>query len=140
MAPAPPATRQAELDRARALCDAAMEAAARRGIQVAVAVVDRGGDPIQQDLMDGAPAGGVAIAQAVAGAAALFDWDSGNLGGRFGSADAVAAVAALVVPPVLGVPGGLPVRDCGHVVAGLGVGGGDPLVCADIARAALARS
>ena len=57
-----------------------MDAAARRGIRVAVAVVDRGGDPIQQDLMDGGPAGGVAVAQAVAGAAALFDCDSGDLG------------------------------------------------------------
>ena len=137
MAPAPPASRQAQLDWARALCDAAMEAASRRGVVVAVAVVDRGGDPVQQDLMDGAPAGGVAIAQAVAGAAALFDCGSGNLGARFGAEDAVAALAALVVPPVLGVPGGLPVRDGGHVVAGLGVGGGDPAVCADIARAAL---
>ena len=137
MAPAPPASRQAQLDWAKALCDAAMDAASRRGIRVAVAVVDRGGDPIQQDLMDGAPAGGVAVAQAVAGAAALFDCDSGDLGARFGPAD---AVAALVVPPVLGVPGGLPVRDAGCVVAGLGVGGGEPSVCEDIARTALAAS
>lgn len=114
-----------------------MDAAARRGVRVAVAVVDRGGDPIQQDLMDGAPAGGVAVAQAVAGGAALFGCDSGDLGARFGSAE---AVAALVVPPVLGVPGGLAVRDAGHVVAGLGVGGDDPAVCADIARTALAAS
>lgn len=140
LAPAPPAARQAELDRARALCDAAMDAAARRGVRVAVAVLDRGGDPVQQDLMDGAAAGGVAVAQAVAGAAALFGWDSGDLRARFGSAEAVAAVAALVVPPVIGVPGGLPVRDGGHVLAGLGVGGDDPAVCADIARAALAGS
>ena len=42
-----------------------------------------------------------------------------------------------MVPPVLGIPGGLPVRDGGQVVAGLGVGGGDPAVCADIARTAL---
>jgi len=49
-------------------------------------------------------------------------------------------VAALGVPPVLGVPGGLPVREAGYVVAGLGVGGADPAVCADIARAALATS
>jgi uncharacterized protein GlcG (DUF336 family) len=106
---------------------------------VAVAVVDRGGDPVQQDLMDGAPAGGVAVAQAAAGAAALFDCGSGDLGARFGLPDggAVAALAALVVPPVLGVPGGLPVREGGQVVAGLGVGGGDPAVCADIARIAL---
>ena len=56
-----------------------MDAATRRGVRVAVAVVDRGGDPVQQDLMDGAPAGGVAVAQAVAGAAALFDCCSGDL-------------------------------------------------------------
>ena len=137
MAPAPPASRQAQLDWAKALCDAAMDAAARRGVRVAVAVVDRGGDPIQQDLMDGGPAGGVAVAQAVAGAAALFDCESADLGARFGPAD---AVAALVVPPVLSLPGGLPVRDAGRVVAGLGVGGAGPSVCEDIARTALAAS
>jgi uncharacterized protein GlcG (DUF336 family) len=137
MAPAPRATRQAQLDWAKAVSDAAMEAASRRGVRVAVAVVDGGGDPIQQDLMDGGPAGAVAIAQAVAGAAALFDCDSGDLDARFGKAE---AVAALVVPPALGIPGGLPVREAGRVVAGLGVGGGDPAVCKDIARTALAAS
>ena len=62
----------------------------------------------------------MAIAQAVAGAAALFDCWSGNLGARFGLPDegAVAALAALAVPPVLGIPGGLPVRDGGRVVVG----------------------
>jgi len=84
MAPAPPAGHQAQLDWARGLCDAAMDAASRRGVRVAVAVVDRGGDPVQQDLMDGAPAGGGwRVAQAVAGAAALFDCWSGKLGARF---------------------------------------------------------
>jgi uncharacterized protein GlcG (DUF336 family) len=136
-APAPTASRQAQLAWAKALCDAAMDAAARRGIRVAVAVVDRGGDPIQQDLMDGAPAGGVAVAQAVAGAAALFNCASGDIGSLFGPAD---AVAALVVPPVLSVPRGLPVRDAECVVAGLGVGGGGPSICEDIARSALAAS
>jgi len=134
MAPAPRAAGQAQLEWAKGLCDAVLEAGARRGIQVAVAVVDRGGDPIQQDLMDGGPAGAVLIAQAVASAAALFDCGSADLDARFGTPD---AVAALVVPPVLGVPGGLPVRDEGRVVAGLGVGGGDPLVCQELARIAL---
>jgi uncharacterized protein GlcG (DUF336 family) len=85
--------------------------------------------------MDGAPAGGVAIAQAAAGAAALFDCESGELESRFGP---VAALGALVVPLVTGIPGGLPVRDAGRLVAGLGVGGCDPAVCAEIARAAMA--
>jgi uncharacterized protein GlcG (DUF336 family) len=148
MAAAPPASRQARLDWARALCDTAMAEAERRGLKVAVAVVDRGGDPVQQDLMDGAPAGGVAVAQAVAGAAALFGCDSGDLGTRFGHAPgtatapdvplALAVPAGLVVPPVLGVPGGLPVRDDGWVVAGFGVGGAAPASCADIARTVLA--
>jgi uncharacterized protein GlcG (DUF336 family) len=87
--------------------------------------------------MDGGPAGGVAVAQAVAGAAALFYSERAELGSRFGPAD---AVAALVVPPVLSIPGGLPVRDAGRVVAGLGVGGAGPSVCEDIARTALAAS
>jgi uncharacterized protein GlcG (DUF336 family) len=137
MAPAPRATRQAELDWARGLCDAVLAGASVRGVKVAVAVLDPGGDPIQQDLMDGAPAGGVAVAQAVAGAAALFGYDSAGLGARFGAVD---ALAALVVPPVLGVPGGLPVRDGGRVVAGLGVGGAGPSICEEIARTALAAS
>jgi len=137
MAPAPRATRQAQLDWARTLSDAAMDEASRRGVQVAVAVVDSGGDPIQQDLMDGGPAGAVAVAQAVAGAAALFGCDSGELGSSYGSSD---AVAGLVVPPVLGIPGGLPVRAGGRVVAGLGVGGAGPTICEDIARTALASS
>lgn len=137
MAPAPRATRQSQLEWAKALCDAAMDAASRHGVPVAVAVVDSGGDPIQQDLMDGAPAGAVAIAQAVADTAALFGCDSGELDSRFGQSD---AVAGLVVPPVLGGRGGLPVRSAGRLVAGLGVGGGYPSVCEDIARTALAAS
>ena len=134
MAPAPRARGQAQLDWARALCDAAMAEASRRGVAVAVAVVDAGGDPVQQDLMDGATAGGVAIAQAVAGAAALFGCGSGELAARYGAAG---ELAALAVPPVLGIPGGHPVRADGRTVAGLGVGGGDPELCQDIARAAL---
>ncbi len=134
MVAAPRASGQVQLDWARAVSDAAMAAAARRGVRVAVAVVDSGGDPIQQDLMDGAPAGAVAIAQAVAGAAALFGCGSGDLESRFSRPE---AVAALVGPPVLGVPGGLPVRDGGRMVAGLGVGGAGPAVCGDIARTAL---
>ena len=134
MAAAPPASRQAQLGWARTLCDAVMAEAQRRKLRVAVAVVDRGGDPVQQDLMDGAPVGGVAVAQAVAGAAALFGGESGDLRSVFGRAE---AVAALVAPPVLGVPGGLPVYEDGAVAAGLGVGGASPVICDDIARSAL---
>jgi len=135
MAAAPPASRQAQLEWARGLCDAAMNEAMSRGARVAVAVVGRGGDPVQQDLMDGGPAGAVAISQALAGTAALVGCESGDLESRFG---AVGGLATLAVPPLLGIPGGLPVFDAGEIVAGLGVGGADPAACAEIARAALA--
>ncbi len=137
MAPAPPASRQAQLDWARRLCDTALTIADRLGFRIAVAVVDRGGDPIQQDLADGGPSGAVAIAQAVAGAAALFDCESGALRKRFGPAE---SLAALVAPPVLDIAGGVPVRADGRLVAGLGVGGVEPVICQDIAREALAPS
>jgi uncharacterized protein GlcG (DUF336 family) len=137
LAAAPRANGQAQLDWATALSDAAMREATRRGTRIAVAVVDSGGDPIQQDLMDGSATGAVAIAQAVAGAAALFGCHSGDLATRFGPAGDLAAV---VVPAVLGIPGGLPVREAGRVVAALGIGGDDPAVCTDIARTALKAS
>ncbi|HTQ92852.1 MAG TPA: heme-binding protein [Streptosporangiaceae bacterium] len=137
LAVAPRASGQAQLDWATALSDVAVAEAARRGIRIAVAVVDSGGDPIQQDLMDGSVAGAVAIAQAVAGTAALFGCPSVDLAARFGPAGDLAAV---VVPPVLGIPGGMPAREAGRVVGGLGVGGDDPAVCADIARIALKAS
>ncbi len=56
MKPAPPASRQPELDWARGVCDRVIAAAADAGVLVSVAVVDRGGDPIQQDRMDDAVA------------------------------------------------------------------------------------
>ena len=73
----------------------------------------------------------------MAAAAALFDCESGDLGKRFGLPEAVTTV---ITPPVLGLPGGLPVRDEGRLVAGLGVGGVEPEISRGIARAALARS
>jgi len=69
MAAAPAATAQQELDRAIALCDRVLVEAQRRGVRVSVAVCDAGGDPIQQDRMDGAVAGGVDVALATAAAA-----------------------------------------------------------------------
>jgi uncharacterized protein GlcG (DUF336 family) len=134
MSPAPAASRQAELAWARGLCDRVLREAERRDLRVAVAVVDRGGDAIQQDLMDGGPAGGVAVAQAVANAAALFDGPSDEVARRYGG---VERLAAILIPAVLGVAGGLPVRVAGRLAGALGVGGPEPAVCAELAAAAL---
>lgn len=136
MSPPPAASRQAELTWAKGLCDRVLREAERRDLRVAVAVVDRGGDAVQQDLMDGGPVGGVAVAQAVANTAALFDGASDEVARRYGGAE---RLAPILIPAVLGVAGGLPVRASGRLAGAIGVGGPEPAVCAGLAAAALGR-
>ena len=130
--PAPPAAAQDELVWARELCDRVLAEGRRRGLRISVAVVDRGGDPIQQDRMEDAVAGGVDIALGTAAAAARFGVPSELLARWYGE-----AVTNLNPVTVLGVLGGLPLKDDGRVVAGIGVGGADPAQCAALARAAI---
>ena len=114
MADPPPASAQPEHEWALALADRAIAAAARRAaLRIAVAIVDRRGDPIQQDCMDGAPTAAPFVAEAVAAAAATFQLPSEEMPGGCGARAARTAVAA--------VPGGLPVAEGG--VAGLGIAG-----------------
>ncbi|WP_062464083.1 GlcG/HbpS family heme-binding protein [Demequina soli] len=134
MRPAPVASRQHELAWAAGLCDAVIAAAAARGLRVAVSVVDRGGDPIREDRMDDAVAGGVDVARATASAAARFGVPSADLGGAFGAA--APALGALASSPFLAAPGGAPLVVDGRVVGGLGVGGADPEACAALAAEA----
>jgi uncharacterized protein GlcG (DUF336 family) len=129
MKPAPAASRQRQLAWARELCGRVMAEARGRNLRISVAVVDRGGDPIQQDRMDDAPAGGVDVAQATAAAAARFGCPSEQLAQWYGD-----AVNSLHPVTVLAVPGGAPLLDAGRVVAGIGVGGADPSECAALAR------
>ncbi|MEZ0447535.1 GlcG/HbpS family heme-binding protein [Cellulomonas sp. ICMP 17802] len=136
MKPAPRASAQDELTWAIALCDAAMARAQALGVRVSVAVVDRGGDPVQQDRMDDAVAGGVDVALATASAAARFGVPSAELATSFGAA--AAALGTLSPAPFLAAPGGVPLVIGGRVVGGLGVGGADPQTCADIAALAAA--
>ena len=105
-----------------------MAAARDRGVQVAVALVDHRGDPIQLDSMDGAPTAGSFVAEAVAAAAATFQVPSGEVD---------PALVAVLPYRVLCVPGGLPVRDGDRVVAGVGVGGPPPELCHEITEAAI---
>jgi uncharacterized protein GlcG (DUF336 family) len=129
MKPAPRASAQVELTWAVALCDAAMNRAQALGVRICVAVVDRGGDPIQQDRMDDAVAGGVDVALATASAAARFGVPSGGLPDSYGT---------LSPSPFLAAPGGVPLVVAGRVVGGIGVGGADQLTCAEIAAEAAA--
>lgn len=127
MAPAPRASAQAELDRAIEVADRAIRAAHERGLAIAVAVVDRRGEPVQLDAMDGAPAAAVHIAEATAAGASVLRRPSEELAPCFG--DEFDAVRALLPVTVLAVAGGVPLPGGGAV----GIGGADPAVCGAIA-------
>jgi uncharacterized protein GlcG (DUF336 family) len=133
MAEAPRASQQQELEWAIRLSDAVIQEAARREVLVSVSVVDRRGDPIQQDSMDGAPTAAAFLAPALAAAAATFGLRSEAVGERF-DLDALVRVLPYAVATV---PGGRPVGSGGLVVAGLGVAGPEPLVAAEIAAGVL---
>ncbi|RLV49976.1 hypothetical protein D9V37_08880 [Nocardioides mangrovicus] len=135
--PAPVAADQPEHRWAVSLADAVMERAQAAGVLVAISVVDHRGDPVQQDVMDGAPTAATFLADGVAAAAALMQVPSHVLAGRYQEPGTLAQLAALLPVPVLASPGGLPVSVDGRVVAGLGVGGPPPHVCAEIAQDAL---
>ena len=68
----PPPAEPARAAWAVGLADQAIAEAGRRGVRIAVAVVDGRGDPIQQDTMDGAPTAAPFVAEAVAAGAATF--------------------------------------------------------------------
>jgi uncharacterized protein GlcG (DUF336 family) len=131
MVAAPVASAQPVLQWARGLCDRVIAAAAARGLLVSVAVVDPGGDPVQQDRRDGAPAAGVDVALGCASTAARFGCASEQVAVRFGVA--TATLARLHPSPFLAAPGGLPLLVDGRLVGGIGIGGPSPEVCAELA-------
>ena len=135
MKAAPSATRQVVLDWAVALTDEVMRIALRHNVSVSVAVVDPGGDPVQQDRMDGSPVAGADVALAVAATSARFGESSQELQRVFGPATAL--LGGLAPAPFCPAPGGVPLLSGGRLVGGLGVGGADPSLCRDIAEEAL---
>jgi uncharacterized protein GlcG (DUF336 family) len=121
----PPASRQPEHDWARRLADRAIAAAREAGLPVAVAIVDRRGEAIQQDCMDGAPTAGPFVAEAAAAAAATFQLPSEEI---------PAGVADVLPYRTAAVPGGLPLTEGG----GIGLAGPPPERCRELVAAVLA--
>jgi uncharacterized protein GlcG (DUF336 family) len=136
MADPPPAPGQPVRDWALALADRALAVAGRRHEIIAVSVVDRRGEPIQQDVMNGAPSAGAEVSLATAAAAAAFAVPSQELADRYGGAEALALLAAAVPFAILPVPGAVPILQDGMTVGAIGIGGAAPGVCAEIAAAA----
>ena len=125
----PPPARQPEREWALELADRAMAAAVARGLEIAVAIVDRRGDPIQQDTMAGAPSASPFIAEALAAGAAAFQRPSAEIDPR---------LAAPLPFTVLAAPGGLPLWAQGRVVGAIGIAGPDTDAAQELAEMVLA--
>lgn len=136
MSPAPPASRQDEHVWALALADRVIAAAVEEGLLISLAIVDRRGDPIQLDRMDGAVSAAPFVAEAVAATAATFGIRSGGLGGHYKN-DEIDRLAAVLPYAILPAPGGLPIIEDGAVVGGLGVAGPSPAACEELVAAVL---
>jgi uncharacterized protein GlcG (DUF336 family) len=124
----PPPASQPEREWAVGLADRAIAQALARGVRIAVAVVDVRGDPIQQDTMDGAPTAAPFVAEGVSAAAATF---------QLASAGIDPALTSVLPYRALTVPGGVPVREGGRVVGGIGIAGPSARVCEKIAETVL---
>ncbi|HEY1504421.1 MAG TPA: heme-binding protein [Stellaceae bacterium] len=133
LAEAPAACKQTVLDTAMRLSDQAMIEARHAEAMVAVAVVDGNGDVLQIDRMDGAAPMSPDVAEAVAVTAVNFQGPS-ERGAQGAFAHLVEAAPFKFLP----LAGGLPIKDGARVVGAIGIGGGDPEVCAAIAAKAIA--
>jgi uncharacterized protein GlcG (DUF336 family) len=131
MAPAPPARAQLEHRWALGIADRAIQAAAARELRISVAIVDRRGDPIQLDRMDGAVAASPKLAEALAATAATFGIQSQEVADLY--RDQLTQVAAALPHAILTAAGGVPIVEDGEVVAGLGIAGPSPAVCRELA-------
>lgn len=106
------------LDTALKAAQAAIEACRKQGVQVAVTVVDRGGDAqvVLRDVL--APDLTLRVSHAKAYAAMSFVTPTSQLEGRFAAPYGPPAVGGVVI-----TAGGLPIRAGGELVGGIGVAG-----------------
>jgi uncharacterized protein GlcG (DUF336 family) len=73
------------------------------------------------------------VAEALGATAATFQCPSHALAERYDGSGTLAQLAAALPYRILAAPGGLPIAEDGSVVAGIGIGGPAPAVCAQIA-------
>lgn len=135
----PPAAHlQITAERARAMADAAEQAARAQGFAIVISIVDNHGNLKHFHRMDGTSSGSVQVAQLKAATSARFPLSSRSLGERS---------AGLPANPYASLPGftllegGLPIMDVnGRHIGGIGVSGATPELDAQFAQAALEES
>ena len=106
------------LDTALKAAQAAIEACRKQGVQIAVAVIDRGGDAqvVLRDVL--APDLALKVSQAKAYAAMSFVTPTSQLESRFSAPYGPPSVGGAVI-----APGGVPIQAGGELVGAIGVAG-----------------
>jgi uncharacterized protein GlcG (DUF336 family) len=141
MEPAAPrsvAARTLSWPAAHAAAGAAVQAAEARGVRVNVALVDAGGVLAAFLRMPGAPLHSVEIAIDKAYTAAGFGLPTSQWSEALQQHSQAVREGLVLRPRFVAFGGGLPVRDQGQVVGGIGVSGGSEDDDEAIARAGLA--
>jgi glc operon protein GlcG len=119
---------------ADAVIASAKAEAARRGVAVTIAVVDRAGHLVALARMDGIHVGTVAVATAKAKGAALYNRPTSV----FATGLAGGSTALLSLPDLVAFPGGVPLLAAGTPVGAVGISGAAPDVDEAIANAGAA--
>jgi uncharacterized protein GlcG (DUF336 family) len=132
----PPVRSQPVLDRATMLADFVLERAGAEGLSVAVAVVDRFGDPVRIDRMLGCPPMAVDVAAQTAAAAINFQMATDEIAATFPHYGQLARLLSAVPFRLLVMPGASPLREKGSVTAAVGVAGCKPDIAQGLAREA----
>ena len=123
------------IDQAQAIVQRGLEEGARRGLPLAIAVVEPSGELVAFARMDGVPYGSIPLAQAKARTSARFRTTTASReeqvnNGRY---------ALLTADDFVAIGGGVPIVVDGRVVGAVGISGGtsaeDAVVAAAIAGA-----
>jgi len=127
------------LDGARAILDAALDAARAAGVRVSCCVVDASGDELAGIRMDGAVWFTSGVARAKARTAARMGADSAALAGLKADYPELLALIDGQLPfDVTTLPGGVVIRDGSAVVGAVGVSGAHPDQDVAVATAGIA--
>jgi uncharacterized protein GlcG (DUF336 family) len=127
---------QPVLDQATMLADFVLEKAGAEGLSVAVAVVDRFGDPIRIDRMLGCPPMAVDVAAQTAAAAVNFQMATDEIAATFPQDGQLERLLSSVPFKLLAMPGASPLQKGSSVTAAVGVAGCKPDIAQRIAREA----
>lgn len=126
------------LDDAQRMIAAGVAKAQEMGQPTNVAVVDEGGNLLAFGRMAGAWLGSIGIAMDKAYSARAFDMSTEALAGMSQPGQPLFGIHATNHGRIVIFPGGIPVKQDGVVVGGVGASGGTPDQDAAVAQAALA--